>query len=136
MAYALSSEKMILDLNPRRRFPVSIQSGVKFYFCARSSLIEQRVLEFKVKQLPVSKVTISHLVSALVCSFLLYMLKTDSYCSFQQNCYGRAKASLVIGGTCHVYSGKSGSLAIPLLTIFHSTRMKGIRSTAAYTAGV
>ena len=100
MAYA--GRKVTLDLNPRRRFPVSILSGVKFHFCPKTSLSIQRVFEFKVKQLPVSKATISHLVSTLVCSFVLYMLKTDSYCSFQQNCHGRAKVSLVIGSTCHV----------------------------------
>ena len=49
--------RVILDLNPRRRFPESIQSGVKFYFCPKSSLLIQRVLEFKVQQLPVSKAT-------------------------------------------------------------------------------
>ena len=49
--------RVILDLNPRRRFPESIQSGVQFYFCPKSSLLIQRVLEFKVQQPPVSKAT-------------------------------------------------------------------------------
>ena len=85
---------MILNWIPDDVFPCWIQSGVKFYFCPKSFLSIQRVFEFKVKQLPVPKATISHLVSTLVCSFVLHMLKTDSYCSFQKKLLRASKSKL------------------------------------------
>ena len=94
---------MTLDLNPRRRFPCyEFSPKSNFTFVPNHSSqykgsLNSRSNNFQYKR-PVFH-NISHLVSALVCSFVLHMLKTDSYCSFQQNCYGWAKASLVIGST-------------------------------------
>ena len=108
MAYA--GRKVTLDLNPRRRFPCYESSPESnFTFVPNHSSQYTGSLNSRSNNFPYQRPLFSHLVSTLVCSFVLHMLKTDSYCSFQQNCYGRAKASLVIGGTCRVNNGKAGS---------------------------
>ena len=77
----------------------------------RSSLSIPRVLEFKVKQLPVSNATISQYFTfckRVGLSFSTIQVE-NQYLVSNINCYGQAKESLVISGTYHVRE-KAGSL--------------------------
>ena len=89
MAYALNSEKWYSTWIPDDVFLFWIQSEVKFYFGPTNKLNENNsFISFNTKGLRVRSNNfpyqmplfhnISHFVSALVCSFVLYMLKTNS----------------------------------------------------------
>ena len=58
MAYALKSEKWYWTESPTTFSSAESSPESNFYFCPKSFLSIQRVFEFKVKQLPISKATI------------------------------------------------------------------------------